>query len=129
MEAITAVEYLHRASELEEMTRAVHAKLEDHDLVVGPTVPIAPPQVGAVEDGDAYRKANLAILRNTAPGNLLGLCAVTIPVGLDGHGMPVGMQIIGAGGEDERVIAAACAFERVLGTARQRLGAAPRCPD
>ena len=129
MEAITAVEYLHRASELEAMTRTVHARLEDHDLVVGPTVPISPPQVSSVADADAYRTANLAILRNTAPGNLLGLCAVTIPVGLDRQGMPVGLQIIGAGGEDERVVAAACAFERVLGTARDRLGVPPHCPD
>ncbi|NND49337.1 MAG: amidase [Rhizobiales bacterium] len=129
MEAITAVEYLHRASELEALTRAVHARLEDHDLVVGPTVPISPPEVAALDEADAYRKANLTILRNTAPGNLLGLCAVTIPIGLDSHGMPVGLQIIGAGGEDERVIAAACAFERVLGTARQRLGTPPRCAD
>jgi aspartyl-tRNA(Asn)/glutamyl-tRNA(Gln) amidotransferase subunit A len=129
MEAVSAVEYLHRARDLAELARAAHARLDDADLIVCPTVSISPPTVAAVAEADAYRQANLAILRNAAPVNLLGLCAVTIPVALDGAGLPVGLQIIAPGGEDERAIAAAAAFERVLGTARERLGVPPRCPD
>jgi aspartyl-tRNA(Asn)/glutamyl-tRNA(Gln) amidotransferase subunit A len=129
MEAVTAVEYLHRVRDICGLARRARALLEDYDLVVGPTVAITPPEVESLTEPPAYRSANLAILRNTAPVNLMGLCAVTIPVALDGEGMPVGLQIIAAGGDDERAIAAACAFERVLGTARERLGVAPRCPD
>jgi len=129
MEAVSAVEYLHRVRDLAELARAAHARFDDADLIVCPTVSISPPTVAAVAEADAYRQANLAILRNAAPVNLLGLCAVTIPVALDGAGLPVGLQIIAPGGEDERAIAAAAAFERVLGTARERLGVPPRCPD
>jgi Asp-tRNA(Asn)/Glu-tRNA(Gln) amidotransferase A subunit family amidase len=39
--------------------------------------------------------------------------------------MPVGLQLIGAHGEDERVLAAGLMFELALGTARQRLGRPP----
>jgi Asp-tRNA(Asn)/Glu-tRNA(Gln) amidotransferase A subunit family amidase len=43
--------------------------------------------------------------------------------------MPVGMQVIAPYGEDERALSVACAIERALGTARQRLGVPPLCGD
>jgi aspartyl-tRNA(Asn)/glutamyl-tRNA(Gln) amidotransferase subunit A len=55
------------------------------------------------------------------------LCAVTLPVGLDRLGMPVGLQLIGRGGDDERLVALACAVERVLGTPCELLGTPPLC--
>ena len=52
------------------------------------------------------------------------LTALTLPVGLD-RGMPVGLQFIAKDGDDERLVANACAAERVLST--PRLGAPPMC--
>jgi Asp-tRNA(Asn)/Glu-tRNA(Gln) amidotransferase A subunit family amidase len=43
--------------------------------------------------------------------------------------MPVGLQLIAGAGREERLLAVALACEKVLGTARQRLGAPPRCVD
>ena len=40
-------------------------------------------------------------------------------------GLPVGMQLIAAHGEEERLLAAGCAFERVLGTGAERIGRPP----
>jgi Asp-tRNA(Asn)/Glu-tRNA(Gln) amidotransferase A subunit family amidase len=42
-------------------------------------------------------------------------------------GMPVGLQLIAKGGDDERLVATACAAERVLGTSRDILGVPPMC--
>ena len=42
-------------------------------------------------------------------------------------GMPVGLQLIAKGGDDERLVAIACAAERVLGTARDILGVPSMC--
>ena len=64
---------------------------------------------------------------NLAPVNYLTLCAATLPVGLDRLGMPVGLQLIAKGGDDERLVAIACAAERVLGAPRDILGAPPMC--
>jgi len=50
-----------------------------------------------------------------------------LPVGLDRLGMPVGLQLVAKGGNDELLIAIACAAERVLGTPRERIGVAPMC--
>ena len=74
---------------------------------------------------EGYRRANLLALRNTSMGNLLGLCAVTLPVGLDDANMPVGLQVMGRHGQDARVLDIAAAIERVLGGARGRLGTPP----
>ena len=70
---------------------------------------------------------NRNIVHNTMPANYLALCAATLPVGLDRVGMPVGLQFIARGGDDERLVAIACAAERVLGTSREILGVPPMC--
>jgi Asp-tRNA(Asn)/Glu-tRNA(Gln) amidotransferase A subunit family amidase len=41
--------------------------------------------------------------------------------------MPVGLQLIARGGDDEQLVTIACAAERVLGTPRERLGTPPMC--
>lgn len=129
MESITAVEYLRRRWRLDELASVMDQRLAGVDFVLGPTVPITPPALDAIASGDAYQKANMAALRNTSPANLLSLCALTLPVALCKEGMPVGLQLTAPFGEDERLLAGGAAFERVLGTARQRLGQPPMCRD
>ena len=67
----------------------------------------------------------MASLRNTTVGNLLGLCGITLPVGLDASGMPVGLQLLAKHGNDAKLLTIACRLETILGTPRQRLGLAP----
>ncbi len=66
-------------------------------------------------------------MHNLVPVNYLRLCAATLPVGLDRLGMPVGLQLIARGDDDERLVAIAAAAERVLGTPRDSLGVPPMC--
>ncbi len=51
---------------------------------------------------------------------------MTVPVGKNRAGMPVGLQLIARAGHDERLLALALALEAKLGTGRQRLGRPPR---
>ena len=67
----------------------------------------------------------MASLRNTMPGNLLELCGLTIPAGLDGSGMPVGLQLLAPRGRDERVLSIGLAVEGIIGPASRRLGTPP----
>ena len=127
MEAITAVDYLTRRARLQELAASLEDRIAEVDVVVGPTVPITPPTVAAVSDGEGYRKHNMAALRNTRTANMLVLSAVTIPVALDAAGMPVGLQIMAPLGADERALAAALAFEARLGDGARRLGTPPMC--
>ncbi len=103
----------------------VDTLFKEVDVLVLPTVMITPPIVSDLGDIDRYIETTLAALRATCPVNLLGLCAATIPVGLDQLGMPVGLQILAPGGQDETLLGVALAAEQVLGTAHDRLGMPP----
>lgn len=96
------------------------------DVLALPANLITPPPVSDVlDDLERYKEVNLATLRPTCPVNLLDLCAISIPVGLDDAGMPVGLQLVARNGHDEALLGAALAAERVLGTALDRLGPPP----
>jgi aspartyl-tRNA(Asn)/glutamyl-tRNA(Gln) amidotransferase subunit A len=125
MAALTATDYQGRLRRMAALSQAAHAAIADVHAVVGPTIPITPPKIADVQDPKAYMKANLKAARNTTVANLLAMSAITIPVALDAAGMPVGLQINCAGGDDARAVAIARSFEKVLGTARQRLGTPP----
>jgi aspartyl-tRNA(Asn)/glutamyl-tRNA(Gln) amidotransferase subunit A len=107
------------------MAAAADALFGDATVLVLPTAIATPPLLDEIADLDRYVEANRAALRPTCPISMLDLCAVTIPVGLDGAGMPVGLQFVARGGEDEAALAAALEAERVLGTASERFGAPP----
>ena len=95
----------------------------DCDVIVLPSNFMTPPPVaGLADDLGAYGEVNFATLRATCAVNLLDLCAVSLPVGLDASGMPVGLQIIGRSDEDEALLGVALAMERALGTPEARLG-------
>lgn len=121
-EDMPVTEYLDRRARLHALARDAEARLADIDALLTPTVPITPPALTEIESIEGYRRANMLALRNTSPGNLLRLCAITIPVGLDAAGMPVGMQLTLRHGADDAAVGIGLAAERCLGTAVQRLG-------
>ena len=125
VESLTASEYLGRRARLARLAEEANASLAGVDGIVSPTTPNTAPRLDEVADPDGYRNRNMASLRNTMPGNLLDFCGLTIPVGLDGDGMPIGFQIMAARGTDEPLLSRGLAVERVLGTARERLGTPP----
>lgn len=119
-------EYRDALGHQKRLTAHADTAFGDCDVIVLPANLLTPPPVeGLAEDLDAYGEVNYATLRPTCPVNLLELCAVSVPVGLDPSGMPVGLQIIGRHGEDETVLGVALAIERVLGTPETRLGIPP----
>ena len=125
VETMAATEYLDRRARLAGAADEANAGLAGLDGVLSPTTPLTAPRLDEVSDAEGYRDRNMAILRNTSPGNLLDLCGLSIPAGLDGGGLPVGLQIMAPRGTDERLLSAGLAVERVIGTARERLGAPP----
>lgn len=125
---IEAREYLRRLARLRTLAMLAEAVFDDVDIVVSPTVANTPPRLVDLESPEAYRTANLLALRNTSVVNYLGLCALTVPCGLDRAGMPVGLQLIGRPFGEARLLAVGEAIERSLGTSRQRLGAPPPRP-
>ena len=119
-------EYWRRRHRMVALAAEARRAFADVDVVVTPTVANTPPTVASLADPAAYRTQNLLCLRNTSVVSYLGLCAVSIPCGLDAAGMPVGLHLIGPPGAEARVLAIALALETRLGTSRERLGTPPR---
>ncbi len=123
--AVSAVDYLARLRRHGELCRRAAAKLAEVDALATPCVAITPPRFDEVATAESYKDANLKVLRNTAVVNYLGLCAITLPVGHDAAGMPVGLQLMAAPLQEELLLLLALAFERCGGTPLQRLGRPP----
>ncbi|MDA7425146.1 amidase [Thalassococcus lentus] len=81
------------------------------DAVLCPTAPILPPNVERLmTDSDYYVTENLLALRNTRVGNLMGVCAVTLPTGVPS----CGISLMGAPMTEDRLLRIAAAAEAAL---------------
>jgi aspartyl-tRNA(Asn)/glutamyl-tRNA(Gln) amidotransferase subunit A len=118
-------EYLTAIADHRRMASQAHSLFDEADILVLPANIISPPPVADLADLDRYGEANAAILRPTYPISVVGLTAISIPVGIDGNGMPIGLQLVARGGQDEALLGVALAAEREFGTARQSLGHPP----
>jgi aspartyl-tRNA(Asn)/glutamyl-tRNA(Gln) amidotransferase subunit A len=78
------------------------------DVLMGPTAPTPAFEIGAKTDDPILMYLNDIY---TIGANLAGLPAVSVPCGLVG-GLPVGLQIIGPHFAEERLLAAAHAWQR-----------------
>jgi aspartyl-tRNA(Asn)/glutamyl-tRNA(Gln) amidotransferase subunit A len=124
---LSAREYLTRRLRMLEAAKRAVARFDNVDVIAAPTVIFTPHVLTEKESPEQFWAHNCDIVHNVMPANYLALCAATLPVGLDRVGMPVGLQLLAKGGDDERLVAIACAAERVLGAPREILGTPPMC--
>ncbi|HEX5839245.1 MAG TPA: amidase [Anaerolineales bacterium] len=88
---------------------------ESYDLLLIPSTPIpAPP----VEGLDAIEQA-ARLTRFTAPFNLAGLPALSVPCGFTKEALPIGLQIVSRAWADSKVLNAGYAFEQATEWHRQ----------
>ena len=80
-----------------------------YDVILGPVAPTTAPKLGeSLKDplkmylGDIY----------TISVNLAGLPAMSVPCGLDGKGLPIGLQLIGDCFQEKKIIRAAYTLEK-----------------
>lgn len=96
---------------------AVFALFDHVDLLVMPTMPgtafAADAEVPLGGEADA-KLPWITWTPYTYPFNITGQPAISIPCGFDPAGMPVGLQVIGPWGHDERVLGFAESCERAL---------------
>jgi aspartyl-tRNA(Asn)/glutamyl-tRNA(Gln) amidotransferase subunit A len=89
---------------------------ERYDLVLMPTTPVVAPPI---EGPDAVELARL-LTRYTAPFNLTGLPALSLPCGFSPEGLPIGLQIIGPRWGESAVLRAGYAYEQATEWHRQK---------
>ena len=105
--------------------RSLSELFERVDLLAWPTVaaPAPPLDNPTVQLPSGAYPADYANPRQGGIANLAGVPAISVPVGLSSDGLPIGLQLVAAWGEDELLLDAAEALERANG--RQWVDAAP----
>lgn len=110
--------YQQALEECERFAAGYRDALAGHDALLAPTMPIAAPVVGEWPLSSPERAADGAEDRpplsvNVRQANLLGAPALSLSCGRE-DGLPVGLQLLGAPGEDASLLAAASAVEAEL---------------
>ncbi len=82
------------------------------DALVTPTAPSAAFAQGANMDDPITMYLNDVF---TVPASMAGVPAMSVPAGLDGAGLPLGLQVIGRPFDEETVFAVGAAIERAAG--------------
>jgi amidase len=98
-----------------ELTRQYDEALKDFDVLVMPTMPfVATPLTAADAPIEEYVHGALNMLANTAPFDLTGHPATSIPAGL-ADGLPVAMMIVAPRFNDALALRVAQAYEQARG--------------
>jgi len=92
---------------------------ERFDLLVLPCNPTTAYDLGSREPARDPNDAWKVTVCFTAPFNITGQPAITVPFGHTASGLPLGLQIVGRYGRDDLVLRAAAAFEATTGLANQ----------
>ncbi|GGS29751.1 amidase [Streptomyces pseudogriseolus] len=118
----SAGDYL-RAQRARTMMRDAWARMfEEIDVLAAPTVPMTAAEAGqeAVEWADGTTESvSDSYVRLCAPANITGVPALTLPVGHDRAGLPIGMQLMARPFHDATVLRVGRAYEEsVAGAGR-----------
>jgi aspartyl-tRNA(Asn)/glutamyl-tRNA(Gln) amidotransferase subunit A len=96
------------------LAASVAQRIGGVDALLSPTTPLLADAAEDLADPAAAIAWNRRSGRNTRPGNLFGLCGISLPVHR-GDELPVGLQLMCPGGTDDRLLAIAASVEALLG--------------
>lgn len=108
---ISAADYVAAWRKLDALRADWFSRMAGYDAVLMPAAPNLPPDAARLMSDPAYYVSeNLLTLRNTRIGNLMGLCAVTLPTGSPS----CGLMLCGLPMQEERLLRVAAAVEAAL---------------
>ena len=110
---IAAVDYLQTTRDWKRLRLEAVRQLMDVDALLCPTTPIPACTLAEVNDDmEVYSHMNLMYLRNTAIGNILDLCGLSVPCGLTGDGLPIGLMIYARPFHEDMVLRIGHAYQQ-----------------
>jgi len=110
----SGVEFVQSWQMLHKLRNRYLEKTAGYDAVLLPTSLILPPNLERLAtDHDYYVEENLLALRNTRVGNLMGLCALSVPTGAPS----CGLMMLAAPYSEARLLRTGAAVEKALGSA------------
>jgi amidase len=118
--AASALDVLAAVDAQNRVTRPAGLFLHEHDLLITPTVAWLPPPHGTLNQnagGQSPRDWLHRILEYgpfTAPFNVSGHPAISLPLGESREGMPIGVQLVAAAGREDLLLQVAAQLEEAL---------------
>ena len=103
---MAAHDYIALMTNRASLQKRVSAVTQNYDAVIMPTCAIVAPTIAEVDAPDVFTKKNLLLLRNTAVGNFLDRCGISVPCHAAGE-LPGGFMLMGEAMADRRVLAMA----------------------
>ena len=101
--------------------KAFDRAFEKYDMIIGPAAPTTAPELGkSLSDPMKMYLSDVY----TVSVNLAGLPGISIPVGRDSKGLPIGMQMIGDCYQERKLFQAAYTYEQTGIYARPELAEA-----
>ena len=98
---VSAVEYIAAKKRAEYLAVKAHRTFNDVDCWITPTCPFEPIALADIQSGKLHNRALLAS-RNTQPGNMLGLCGLSVP--MHKEGLPTGLQLLMPSNADKALL-------------------------
>jgi aspartyl-tRNA(Asn)/glutamyl-tRNA(Gln) amidotransferase subunit A len=110
---VSAADYLQTARDWKRLRLEAVRQLMDVDAVLCPTTPIPACTLAEVNgDMEVYARKNVMYLRNTAIGNILDLCGLSVPCGFTADGLPIGLMIYARPFHEEMVLRVGHAYQQ-----------------
>jgi Asp-tRNA(Asn)/Glu-tRNA(Gln) amidotransferase A subunit family amidase len=110
---ISARMYILARRDMDRARRVFEQAFQGVDVLVTPTIPTSPPATAQMnENRESSTRFGALFIRNTAPFNVWGNPAITLPCGFTRAGMPIGLQISGPHGNEALVLQVADAYEQ-----------------
>jgi aspartyl-tRNA(Asn)/glutamyl-tRNA(Gln) amidotransferase subunit A len=114
--AFTITDYILARRTQAETMRKLETLFESVDTLLLPTTPITAP----VLDGENALERARVLTRFTAPFNLSGLPALSVPCGFSSENLPIGLQIVSRAWNEAGVLRAGYAFQEATEWHKQK---------
>jgi len=110
---LSAPDYFGLMRQWAELRRRLAERLSDVDALLVPTAPMPAGPLGEIDrTRESYGQWNGRYLRNTAVGNILNLCGVSLPCGFSRGGFPIGLMVYGKPFQEDTALRVARAYEQ-----------------
>lgn len=110
---VSAPDYVQGLRRWSALRRAAGERLAAVDALLVPTTMIpAVPALPLASDPALYATRNGQYLRNTAIGNALQLCGLSLPCGFTRLGLPIGLMVYGKSFDEETILRVGYAYEQ-----------------
>ena len=104
----TGVDYANACRARETWQQTLGALYQDIDILASPTTPAPPPPI---REDKSLLEATKDASRNTYAGGFGANPGLSLPVGFDGDGLPIGLQLEAAWWEEPKLLRTGVAYQ------------------